>query len=429
MKTTDYRKIIAGICRIILGATFIFSGTVKCIDPVGGAIKIEDYFGTFGLSAFNPIAPFVSFNLSAIEFMLGLCILMAVYRRLTTICMLAFMVFMTLLTLYLAVFNPVHDCGCFGEAIILTNWQTFFKNFLILLPASVITYLYHKRMTPVYTYKVYWFIVLFAYAFPMWFSWYNYSHLPIIDFRPYKIGANIPGLMSFPADAPQDEYRFIYKKNGEKKAFTSETAPAGDSTWTFVEAELIKEGYVPPVTSFELYNNMEDNIAEEILSAENGVFLLIAHKTEKASDKKTDEINNIYDYARERHIDFYGVTSSTGEEINAWINNTGAEYPFLTADDVTLKTIVRANPGLVLLKSGTILRKWHYNDIPSEDQVSAVMDKLLYAPEKQPEKEMSPWIWIICCFTLPLLFVWIYDYLRNRRKTKPEKTTENFLNI
>jgi hypothetical protein len=415
MKTIDCRKIITEFCRIILGATFIFSGTVKAIDPVGGAIKMEDYFGAFGLSALNPTAVFVSFNLSAVEFMLGLCILTAVCRRLTTTAMLALMIFMTLLTLYIAVFNPVHDCGCFGEAIILTNRQTFFKNFLILLPASVVTCIYYRRMTPVYTHKVYPLIVLFACAFPMCFSLYNYNHLPVEDFRPYKTGANIPELMSFPADAPQDEYRFIYEKNGEKKAFAPGTAPAGDSTWTFVEAELIKEGYVPPVTSFELYNDRGDNIAEEILSAENGVFLLIACKTEKASDKKTDEINSIYDYARERHLGFYAVTSSAKEEINAWINNTGAEYPFLTADDVLLKTIIRSNPGLVLLKSGTILRKWHYNDIPSEDRVNAVMDKLLNSPEKQMEREKYTWIWIIGCFILPLLFVGIYDYLRNRR--------------
>jgi uncharacterized membrane protein YphA (DoxX/SURF4 family) len=421
MKTIDCRKIITEICRLILGVTFIFSGTVKCIDPAGSAFKIEDYFGAFGLSALNPVATFVAFNLAAVEFMLGLCILMAVYRKLTTISMLICMIFMTLLTLYLAVFNPVHDCGCFGDAIILTNWQTFFKNFLVLLPASVATYIYHKRMTPVYTYKVYWFIVLFAYAFPVWFAWYNYSHLPIEDFRPYKIGANIPELMSFPADAPQDEYRFIYEKNGERKAFAPEAAPAGDSTWTFVEAKQIREGYLPPITSFELYNNMGDNIAEEILAAENGVFLLIAHKIKKASDKKIDEINYIYDYAREHRLDFFGVTSSAREEINAWINNTGAEYPFLTADDVTLKTIIRSNPGLVLLKSGTVLKKWHYNDIPSEDRANAVIDRLLHAPDKHSEKEKSPWTWIIGCFTLPLSLVWSYDCLRNRREKAKQK--------
>jgi hypothetical protein len=418
MKITDYRKIMTESCRVILGATFIFSGTVKCIDPVGGAIKIEDYFGAFGLSALNPIATFVSFNLSAAEFMLGLCMLTAVYRKWTTRCMLAFMTFMTLLTLYIALFNPVHDCGCFGDAFILTNWQTFLKNLLVLLPASIVTCRYYKRMTPVYTHKVYWFILFFAYVFPAGFSWYNHSHLPIEDFRPYKKGANIPALMSFPEDAPQDEYRYLYEKNGKKKAFAAEDAPAEDPEWTFVEAQQVKQGYTPPVTSFELYNDDTENIADEILSDEKGVFLLIAHKIEKASDQKTDEINHIYDYAQERHLVFYAVTSSAREEINDWINNTGAEYPFLTADDVTLKTMIRSNPGLVLLKSGTILNKWHYNEIPPEDRVDAVMDQLLRDdPEnRQTDKKTSPWLWIAACFALPLSLVWIYDRLRNRKR-------------
>jgi uncharacterized membrane protein YphA (DoxX/SURF4 family) len=421
MKSVDYRKIITEICRVALGATFIFSGTVKAIDPVGGGLKMEDYFGAFGLTALNPFATFISINLSAFEFMLGLCILMAVYRKLTTICMLAFMSFMTLLTLWLSIFNPVHDCGCFGDAFILTNRQTFFKNFFILLPASVVTYIYHGRMTPAYTYKVYWFVVLFAYVFPVCFSYYNYNHLPVKDFRPYKIGANIPALMSFPEDAQQDEYRYIYEKNGEKKAFTPETVPAGDSTWIYVEAKLVKPGYVPPVTSFELYDDTGDNIAEDILSAENGVFLLISPKIEKASDKKIDGINNIYDYAQEHHHLFYCVTSSAEEDIEAWINNTGAEYPFLKADDVTLKTMIRSNPGLVLMKSGTILSKWHYRDIPSEGELNDVIERLLRYPDEDPGKEKSPWIWIIGCFMLPLLLVWIYDSVLNRKKSEEKK--------
>ena len=421
MQTIDYRKIIAEICRIILGATFLFSGTVKAIDPVGGEIKMEDYFNAFGLSFLNPIALFTNINLSAVEFLLGLCIIMAVYRKLTTICMLAFMAFMTLLTLYLAIFNPVHDCGCFGEAIIITNWQTFFKNLLILFPASVVTYIYYKKLTPVYTYKAYWFVLLFGYIFSAGFSYYNYRNLPIMDFRPYKIGSNILQSMSFPEDAPMDEYQFIYEKDGKKESFTPETAPAGDSTWTYVEAKLIKQGYIPPITSFELYDEDEDDIAEEILAEENGVFLLISPYLEKASDKKIDEINNIYDYSIENDMRFYCVTNSTKENINTWINNTGAEYPFLTADDVTLKTIVRSNPGLVLLKSGTILTKWHYNDIPSEETASAVIKELLDTSDQKKDKEMSPWVLVVCCFTLPLLLVWIYDYFRNRKNNKKEE--------
>lgn len=313
MKTIDCRKLITETCRILLGITFLFSGTVKCIDPAGGAIKMEEYFQAFGLSVLSPLALPVSSALSAFEFALGLCILTGVYRRLTTVCMLAFMSFMTLLSLYLAIFNPVHDCGCFGEALIITNLQTFLKNALILLPASIVTCLYHKRITPLYTRKAYRLILLFAFAFPIWFSWYNYAHLPLKDFRPYKIGANIPALMSFPQDAPRDEYRYVYEKNGKKKDFAPEDVPAGDSTWTFIEAKLIREGYVPPITSFELYNSAGDNVAPELLSDENGLFLLIAPKIEQASDRKTDQINHICDYAREHQLDFYCVTASAPE--------------------------------------------------------------------------------------------------------------------
>jgi hypothetical protein len=227
--------------------------------------------------------------------------------------------------------------------------------------------------------------------------------------------------MSFPEDAPLDEYQFIYKKDGKKKAFTPETAPVEDPEWEFDEAKLVKKGYEPPIISFELYDNEENNIAEEILADENGVFLLISPHLEKADDKKIDEINHIYDYSVDNNMKFYCVTSSNKKGINSWINDTGAEYPFLTADDVTLKTIIRSNPGLVLLKSGTILTKWHYSDIPSEETAIAVINELLNPSGPKNDKEISLRVLIICCFTLPLLLVWIYDYFRNRKGRKKEE--------
>lgn len=411
----DYRKLTTEICRIILGATFIFSGIVKAVDPVGGTIQMEEYFAAFRLTVLNPVAMPVFICLSAFEFLLGVCMLTAIYRKLTATCMLAFMTFMTLFTFYLAIFNPVHDCGCFGEAIKMTNWQTFFKNFLVLLPASIIVFMYYKRMKPLYTHKVYWFVAFFAYAFAVAFSYYNYYKLPIADFRPYKVGANIPEMMSFPDDAPQDEYEYIYEKSGEKKSFTPESSPADDSTWTYVEAKLVKKGYTPPVSSFELYNDSDENIADQILSDSSGVFLLIAPRLEKASDKNIDEISDLYDYAIEHNMLFYCATSSTKQEIENWINDTGAEYDFLTADDVTLKTIIRSNPGLILLKSGTILQKWHYNNIPAEEE-HAIIAHLLNLPKGKKEKKRNPWIPVTCIFILPLVLVWAYDFGVNRKK-------------
>ena len=419
MKPTDYRKIITEICRLILGVTFLYSGTVKAIDPYGGRIIIEEYFNAFGLTALNPVAMFAYINLSAIELLLGLCLITAVYRKLTTFCLLVLMVFMTVLTLYLAIFSPVHDCGCFGYAIILTNTQTFLKN-LVLLPMSIVTFVWYKKMTPVFSYKAYWFVAVFGYIFAMGFSYYNYYHLPPIDFLPYKVGVNIPEQMSFPEDAPQDEYHFIYEKDGKKEAFAPTELPSGDSGWAFVDRKLIKQGYVPPITDFDFYDATENNIADRLLQDTKGVFLLIAPYLEKASDNHIDEINNLYDYAIENGILFFCATSSSKENRDAWVHNTGAEYPFLTADDVMLKSMVRANPGLVLLKSGTILQKWNHNDIPSEESAAAVIEALLNTPDGINQKETGQLTGFICCFALPLLLVWVYDFFRNPRKRRDE---------
>ena len=425
-------KIVVEFSRILIGTTFAFSGTVKAIDPMGGAIKIGDYLTAFGLNSFTWMEDILSFNLASIEFTLGICLLLAVYRKLTTLAVLLFMCFFTPLTLYLAIFNPVSDCGCFGDAIIISNWATFFKN-VPLLAASILTYIYHKRLTPCYSYRTSWFVVLFAYFFSMAFCYYNFSYLPIKDFRPYKVGLNIPRLMEIPEDAPQDEYVFIYEKEGIKQEFTLEEAPFGDESWNYVEAKLIKEGFMPVIHSFELYNKNHDNIAEAIFSHPQLTFLLIIHGIKGASDTHIDHINNVYDYAVEARLPFYGVTASSEEEIEQWQKDTGADYPFLTADDVTLKTMIRSNPGMVVLKNGTILAKWHHNDIPDEETLPEVINDLDNTPIDEEERtapeilaernkqESFAWLRISAGFTLPLLLIWMLDYFRNRHIRKKEK--------
>lgn len=418
------RKIVAECCRALLGAVFVFSGTVKAIDPMGGAIKIGEYLASFGLDKLQSFSVVLSFNLSAIEFTLGVCLLLGVYRRYTTFLTLLMMAFMTPLTLYLALFDPVSDCGCFGDAWILTNWETFFKN-VVLLAAAIYVFIHNQRLTVFYTYKVYWFVPLFAYIYCIGFAYRNYTHLPVVDFRPYKVGANIPALMTVPEGAPADEYRysFIYEKDGVKKEFSLDDVPADDSTWTFVDSktELIKQGYVPPIAGFNLYNAADEDVTDQILHNPRPVFLLIAPKLEEASDEKMDEINNVYDYALENEIDFYCVTGSGSEAITQWNDYTGGEYPYLMADEVLLKTIVRSNPGLVLLRNGTILAKWHANDIPAEDELPEVMEMYL-SGKSIKNKEEGRLITNLFTFTVPLLLVWLYDYLRNRLRRRRKES-------
>ena len=427
-------KILVEFCRILVGATFVFSGVVKAIDPVGGGIKIGDYLAAFGLNHYEWMEIALSFNLASVEFTLGICLLLAVYRKLITLCALLLMCFMTPLTLYLAIFNPVSDCGCFGDAIIISNWATFFKNIPLLI-ASILLYIYHKRLTSFYTYKAYWFVVLFAYAFCIAFCFQNYTRLPIKDFRPYKVGLNISKLMEIPEDAPQDEFLFIYEKDGVKKEFKLEEIPMDDASWNYVDKKIIKVGFMPVINSFELYNKNQDNIADAVLTHPQLTFLLILPKISGASDTHIDNINNIYDLAVETKFPFYGVTASSENDIEQWKNDTGADYPFLTADDVLLKTMIRANPGLIVIKNGTILAKWHHNDIPNEERLIDVITKLdntpideddRTAPEiiaEKREKEGVSWLRIFAGFTLPLLLIWILDSFRNRQILKKRVIT------
>jgi uncharacterized membrane protein YphA (DoxX/SURF4 family) len=415
-------KIVAEACRLLVGCVFVFSGFVKAIDPTGFAIKIGDYLTAFGLQHFKPLALLGSINLSAVEFTLGICILLGVYRRYMSILVLLVLLVMTPLTLYLALFNPVSDCGCFGDAVILSNWATFWKN-IVLLAAAVFLLVHNQKLYQCFTFSVYWFVVLFVYVYSVGFSWWNYNHLPLIDFRPYKIGANIPEQMTIPGDAAHEEYEsvFIYEKDGVKKEFTLENYPADDSTWTFVDArtKLAAGGVKPRIEAFNVYDDDNRDVSDIILYNEGPILLLIAHKLEEASDERIDEINNLYDYALEHGIPFYCITGSAQEYIQAWIDITGAEYPFLFADDVLLKTIIRSNPGLVLIKNGTVLKKWHYNDIPEEEDIAKVLNG--YLEEKQANDEGNRWIYInLSGFTVPLLLVWVYDYLHFRRRKKAE---------
>ena len=415
-------KVLTEFCRLLIGVTFVFSGFVKADDPVGGAIKIGDYLGAFGWDVLQPFATPASFILSATEFTMGVCMLLGVYRRYNTFLVLLFMAFMTPLTFCLALFNPVSDCGCFGDAIVISNRATFFKN-LVLLAAAVVVFKHYERMLQCFTYKAYWFVALFAYFFCISFATWNYNHLPMIDFRPFKIGANIPELMTVPEGAPEAvyEYTFVYEKDGVEKVFTMDNYPEGDSTWTFVETKekLIKEGYIPPITPFSIVDGDDRDVTDEIWHNPNPVFLLISPRLEKANDEKTDEINNVYDYALEHEWPFYCVTGSSAETIKEWSDYTGAEYPFRMTDNVVLKTIIRSNPGLVLLKDGVVLAKWHYNDIPDEEHLKSAVEECLNGDMAKGKED--GWLAIILpTFTVPLLLVWVYDFYRSRPRRKEE---------
>jgi len=361
------------VCRYLLAFLFIFSGFVKGVDPLGFAYKLTDYFKAFNADFFEPLAIWLSFALCAAELFIGLILLYGVKLRLAAWGAFLFMAFFTPLTFVLAIFNPVHDCGCFGDAIKLTNWETFFKN-LIFFAAALLLFknrsILKKGKNSIRNNAIILILLVIAFLPPF----IGYFRLPLFDFRPYKIGVNIPEAMIIPEGAPGDVYKstLYYKKNGIVKEFNEKDIPWQDSTWIFVDSKsvLIQKGYNPPIESFGLMTVSGKDITDSILSYPNYYFLVVAHRLDKTNQKATSKLNELYFKAIANGYGFACVTASSQSEIDAFITKTGAAYPFLNADEIMLKTMIRCNPALILLNKGTIIGQWHYSQLPNANYLS-----------------------------------------------------------
>lgn len=372
--------IITTVCRFVLAVVFIFSGFVKAIDPLGTQYKIQDYLDAFGWTdVFPESIPFIAAALlGMLEFCLGVYLFFGIRRIIAPRAVVAVMAIMTPLTFWLALDNPVSDCGCFGDAVVLTNWETFGKN-VVLLAMSLVVLKWRKRIFPLATTRFDWLIALYGFLYIFCMTIYCYRHLPVFDFRPYYVGADIRQGMEIPEGKEPTEFetRFVLQKDGKEKEFTLENYP--DSTWTFVDSRTVvkKKGYEPPIHDFSMirYEDGED-ITEQVLADEGYTFLLVAHQLEQASDSRIDLINELYDYCLEYGYTFYCLTSSSDEDILKWQEDTGAEYPFCLMDNITLKTMVRSNPGLILLKKGVVIHKWNVVDFPDEYQLSRSLEEL-----------------------------------------------------
>jgi len=364
-------RTLNNISRIIVGVVFIFSGFVKAVDPLGSMYKFLDYYEAFGMDFLSFTAFPLAILLSSLEFVIGFSLLFSTRKLITTWALLIFMSFFTILTFILAIYNPVTDCGCFGDAIIMTNWQTFWKN-VVLMVFTLILFKNRFEYESNWSIKNQWRFISIPLIFVVLLSVYCYNNLPIIDFRPYKVGTYIPEKMIIPEDAPKAEYEtiLIYQKNGIEKEFTLENLP--DSTWEWVATEnnLISEGYVPPIHDFTISTTLGNDITEIVLNDNKFTFLLIAYDLNKASKKNIDEINTLAQFAKESGVcNFICLTSSLDEDINRFKEETNAPYMFFNTDEITLKTIVRSNPGIVLLKKGTILDKWHHRNTPAIEEI------------------------------------------------------------
>jgi len=405
---------IVNLCRIIVAVTFIFSGFVKAIDPIGTQYKLQDYLGAIGMAGILPNWTLlaVAVFLAAIEFCIGIFLLFAIQRRLISKLTVAFMAFMTMVTVWIVVADPVKDCGCFGDALHLTNTETLIKNIVLLVCSLIIMYR-PLAMFRFVSKSNQWIVTNYTIVFILVSSGLSLYYLPIFDFRPYHIGVNIPRGMEIPKGAklPQFKTTFIMEKNGQRKEFTLDNYP--DASWKFIDSKTVQtsEGYIPPIHDFSITDNKTGlDLTNSVLSHKGYTFLLIAPHLETADDSNFGDIDRLYEYAQSYDIPFYCLTASTAKAIKRWIDLTGAEYPFCITDEAVLKTIIRSNPGLLLLKDGTIINKWSHNNLPNEAKLSRPISQSSLG--KMPKDSVPAKILeIVLWFILPLTLLTLADRL------------------
>lgn len=364
-------KILRDLSRILVGLVFIFSGVVKAVDPLGSAYKFHDYFLAFNMGWLDWFSLPLGILLCTTEFVAGFSVITGIRQKTGIWVIILLMLLFTPLTFVLALTNPVSDCGCFGDAVQITNWQTFWKN-VILIILSVIIFTRRKQITNIFRASTEWIVTGSVAVIFIIFSLGNLRYLPVIDFLPYKTGIKIADQMVIPEGAEPDKYMttFIYEKNGEQREFTLENYPADDTSWIFVDQKtvLLKKGYQPPVHDFSITNTNGVDLTGQILADNSYSLLMLSRKLNEAGSSHLFKGFDLGKYISEHGISFYILTATASDDLQKYLNGLN----FCTVDEITLKTMMRANPGYMLLKEGVIQGKWSWATLPEKEWFSSL---------------------------------------------------------
>ena len=366
-------NILKEFARYAVGGLFIFSGIIKVNDPVGTQIKLTEYFEVFASDIapffewFVPAALFLSVFLSVLEVVLGVALIIGYRMKITSWILLGMIVFFTFLTFYSDYFNKVTDCGCFGDAIKLTPWQSFYKDIILLILIGIIFWK-QDHYRPIFKdwFKGYFGEVKVFGAALFWtiIAIYCIRHLPIIDFRAYKIGNHLPTLMK---NSEPLKYIYIMEKDGEEFEFENYPSEGG---YTYIESKLTNPEAEAKITDLNVWEGDSD-YTDELLQGNK--LLIIIHQVEKASLKKIDRLRNLT--YQNSNFETWILTSSGYEVFETFRHQNQLAAPYFFADATVLKTMVRSNPGILLLRDGTVEAKWHYNDTPLSDEVSEILSR------------------------------------------------------
>lgn len=367
--------------RIFVGLLFIFSGLIKLNDPLGFSYKLEEYFEVFHIVFLNPISVFLSIFLCSLEVILGVLLLTGFYAKKVIWSLLLLIIFFTFLTFYSAFFNVVKTCGCFGDAIPLTPWQSFSKD-LVLLLLIVFLFIHKETIHPFTKNKnIQMGMSTSVVLLTIWFGLFTYNYLPIIDFLPYRVGVNILEAMKIPKGAPQDVYEITYtlknKKTGEEKKMSDQeylkTKIYEDSNWELIassDPKLIKAGYQPKIKDLNVYDSQGVNYNNEIFGNPYYNLVAVAWNLDKTNEKALGDINALAINAVENYnIRSILLTSNSAQDAQQLSRKMKLMLEVFYADAVPLKSMVRSNPGLILLKNGVIIKKWPAAALPTYDEL------------------------------------------------------------
>lgn len=370
------------VSRLVVGLLFIFSGLIKANDPLGFGYKLQEYFEVFHISFLNDYAPAIAILLCTLEIVLGALLLLGFWANLVAWGLLLLIIFFTFLTFYSAFFEVVTSCGCFGDAIPLTPWQSFSKD-LILLTLIVIIFRQRHNLKPlVASERTRDLVAGFILVLSLGFGLYTYNFQPVLDFLPYKVGNNIPSLMVVPPGAPQDVYEITYslknKKSGDEKKMTDKeyikTQIWKDTNWEIVGDpvnKLIKKGYDVKIKDLKITDSQGTDYNKELLENPYYNLIVVAYDLSKANKNGIGDLNALAINAAENYnIRTVLLTSNSAQSAAEFSDENKLVMEIFYADGIPLKSMVRANPGLLLLKNGTVIDKWHFHNLPTYDELA-----------------------------------------------------------
>ena len=424
--------VMVWLMRIVVGGVFVFSGFAKAIDPWGTFYKFNEYLLTLGWDNLLGLSLFAAFAVPIIETVLGLMVLVGAYRRGAPLLLLLLMLVMLPLTLWLAVTDAVPDCGCFGDALILSNWSTFGKNVALAL-GLIFLLIFNKRVKGLYGPAVQWIVAALTVAATLAICLYGYFTQPLIDFRPYKVGTQLTSTQS--SVTGEQDFVFVYSKNGSEQEFTIDNLPDEDDGWEFVDRRPVpsKPDTVAADRPSRQLAVMDsgDEVGDEVLASGQRQLLLLFPDIQDVNIAHTFAINELVEYARNQGAAVYGITSASMQQIEQWSDISMAEYPLLVADDSDIKMMARGNPAVVSINNGVVEWKRTLGSIDLDRLSNPEVNIGTLSDDFQPWSILRRLLLAFVMLMLALLIfnrshlLLKYIYSRLCRSTKSSENSEN----